>query len=134
LKCLSSKTIAWTVHDELLMMFAVMHVWHPGLIRSCQANGPAPNVFRREGQIDRPGLALTPAAKRAHKHDLGVWQFDFEIERGVGAFGVIIDAVAPLLDEYMTKHRRNSSQEKKIPEHSSFPVVKRHSVNTHSTI
>jgi hypothetical protein len=49
---------------------------------------------------------LTPAAEQALKHEPSVdlWQFDFEPEWGVGAFGIVIDPVAPLLDEYMGEH------------------------------
>jgi hypothetical protein len=107
-KTLSPKPLAWMVHDELLMMFAVLHVWHPGIIRSCRVNDPAANVFKREVRIDRPGLKLTPAAEQALKHEPSVdlWQFDFEPEWGVGAFGIVIDPVALLLDEYMGEHRK----------------------------
>jgi hypothetical protein len=108
LKGLSSKTIAWMAHDEVLLRLAVLHVFHPGLLYSCRVIGPDKNVFNDEVQIDRPKLVLTPAAERAweHDHHVHLWQFDFEREWGVGSFGVIIDAVAPLLDEYMTKHRK----------------------------
>ncbi len=116
-KSLSSKAFAWMVHDELLMMFAVMLVWHPRLIRSCRVANPATNVFKKEVQIDRPGLALTPAATRALKHNprVQLWQFDFEQEWGVGTFGMIIDSVAPLLDEYMSKHRKVLVKDREDP-------------------
>ena len=118
-KNLSSKALAWMVHDELSMMFALMHVWHPGLIRSCRVNDPGKNVFKDKVQLDRPGLKLTPAAERVlkHKPNARLWQFDFERDWGVGAFGIVIEQVAPLLDEYMRKggHREKLIEDVKDP-------------------
>lgn len=34
---------------------------------------------------------------------------------GIGAFGLIIDAVAPLLDEYMRKHRKELVKDREDP-------------------
>lgn len=105
-KTRDSKALGWMVHDELLMMFAVVMVWHPRLIRTCLVNSRSANL--KKVPIDRAGLALTGAAKRALKKDkqAQLWQFDFERQWGEGAFGLIIDPVAGLLDEYMRKHRK----------------------------
>jgi hypothetical protein len=75
-------------------------------------------VFKREVRIDRPGLKFTPAAEQALKHEPSVdlWQFDFEPEWGAGAFGIVIDPVAPLLDEYMGEHRKLLARDGEDPE------------------
>ena len=99
------KTLAWMAHDQLIWMAAVMMVWHPRLIRICLVKGSSANL--KQLPNDRPGLALTGAAKRARKEDkhAALWQFDFERQWGEGAFGFIIEPVAGLLDEYMRKQR-----------------------------
>ena len=105
-KNLSPIDLAWHYHDETAFSFGVLHAFHPTLIRSCTVNQPGASVFKEKVNLDRPGLKLTPAAERMIKDNPRLWQFDFEADWGVGAFGIIIDQVAPLLDEYVTKHRK----------------------------
>lgn len=105
-KSLSQMDLAWMYHDETAFNLAVLHIFHPTLIRRCRVNDPGANVFNKKVKLDRPGLKLTPAAERVIKDNPRLWQFDFEAVWGVGAFGIIIEQVAPLLGEYVTKHRK----------------------------
>jgi hypothetical protein len=109
---ISGKTLAWMVHDELLMMFSVRLVWDPTLIRTCRITGSSPHVFKKEVPTNRPDFSLTPAARKALKKDLKAlfWQFDFERERGAGAFGLIMDAVVSLLGDFVQRYRKELLQ------------------------
>jgi hypothetical protein len=99
----SPKELTWLLHDELLMKIAVMLAWDASLIRACRISEPAPNLFKKPTPTDRSSLAFTPAATeaRAKDKDVDLWQFNFEQEWGLGAYGFLICQVVPLLEEYL---------------------------------
>lgn len=114
---LSLKKQAWSLHDEALMALMVLHVWDAHLIRICKISGPSPNLFCLPVPEERPYFALTPAATKAKDENRGVslWQFDFEKEWGIGAYGLVISQVFPILEEYLSERWRLINKEKGDP-------------------
>jgi hypothetical protein len=100
---LSPVTLRWFVRDQLLMTIAIKMLWEPQIIRIARVDGTSPNLFKKEVPKNRPNLAFTPSARKAWNRNRSVelWQFDFEAERGVGAYGFMIEDVWSLLDEYV---------------------------------
>lgn len=113
---LSPSALRWFVRDQLLMAIAVKMLWDPQIIRIARVDGSSPNVFKKEVPKNRPNLAFTPSAKKSWKKNPNVelWQFDFESERGVGAYGFMIEDVLTLLDEYV-RHRKEMIGDGKDP-------------------
>jgi hypothetical protein len=103
---LSPKEFAWSLHDQLLMKVAIMLAWDSSLIRVCRISGPSKNLLKIPAPKDRAFLAFTPAAIEAREKDESVrlWQFNFEEQWGIGAYGFLICQVVPLLQEYLA-HR-----------------------------
>jgi hypothetical protein len=113
---LSPAALRWLVRDQLLMAIAIKMLWEPQIIRIARVDGPSPNVFKQKAPKNRPNLAFTPSAKKALRKDpnADLWQFNFETERGVGAYGFMIKDVLPLLDEY-ARHRSEMIGDGKDP-------------------
>jgi integrase len=103
---LGKRTLAWLVHDEMLVSFLVTLVWRQRNLRNCRIDH---NLFRATIP-PLVNMAIPVWVREAIKANpqQQFWQFHFregETKMGREVRSILPRRLVSLLDEYLTQHR-----------------------------
>jgi hypothetical protein len=112
LRSASARTLAWYVHDELLMLWMVAQPFYPGLIRALRVSGSSKTLFKEAKPTDDPPFRISPWVERRLKGnpEFEFWQYCFDTRQTSGrgtVRGQVVRRLVQLLESYLNVHRPN---------------------------